>query len=293
MGRLQLYSLLIATAAAFQAPAAPRTTTALRATRQGWLAGSMNYVDVGPREAAWKAKWSAASAANVEQRAHTRGAAARVADDVRAYVPPLGGRVAGAVDEPRPSSASPPAASLPPGPEASSTAAVGRRRRPGAMGPGGAVGPGAPRPHPALPYDYRRATRDPHRYHDPNAAYGEGFFPARRVATRAQWGNPGLPWLNDRSVVPRRPGPRAAHGPSRATPTWRPAYDEDMRQNPYGANSIQFDAGRNRWQNREQRRRQEEGRGRADWRRPRGGLHREELRARRYREWKPLSQDFT
>ena len=123
--------------------------------------------------------------------------------------------------------------------------------------------------------------------------HGEGFFPARRVATRAQWGNPGLPWLNDRSTVPRRPGPRAVHGPSRATPTWRPAYDEDMRQNPYGANSIQFDAGRNRWQNREQRRRQEEGRGRADWRRPRGGLHREELRARRYREWKPLSQDFT
>ena len=99
MGRLQPYSLLLATAAAFQAPAAPRTTTALRATRQGWLAGSMNYVDVEPREAAWKEKWSAASAANVEQRAHTRGAAARVADDVRAYVPPLGGRVAGAVDE--------------------------------------------------------------------------------------------------------------------------------------------------------------------------------------------------
>ncbi|KAH8057692.1 hypothetical protein JL721_9618 [Aureococcus anophagefferens] len=258
------------------APAAPRTTTALRATRQGWLAGSMNYVDVEPREAAWKEKWSAASAANVEQRAHTRGAAARVADDVRAYVPPLGGRVAGAVDE-----------------FAADEAAMrrrrrrpGRRRRAGRVGLG-AVGPGAPRPHPALPYDYRRATRDPHRYHDPNAAYGEGFFPARRVATRAQWGNPGLPWLNDRSVVPRRPGPRAAHGPSRATPTWRPAYDEDMRQNPYGANSIQFDAGRNRWQNREQRRRQEEGRGRADWRRPRGGLHREELRARRYREWKP------
>ena len=99
MGRLQLYSLLAATAAAFQAPAAPRTTTALGATRQGWLAGSMNYVDVEPREAAWKEKWSAASAANVEQRAHTRDAAARVADDVRAYVPPLGGRVAGAVDE--------------------------------------------------------------------------------------------------------------------------------------------------------------------------------------------------
>ena len=77
MGRLQLGILLAATAAAFQAPAAPRTTTGLRATRHGWLAGSMNYADVEPREAAWKEKWSAASAANVEQRAHTRGAAAR------------------------------------------------------------------------------------------------------------------------------------------------------------------------------------------------------------------------
>ena len=122
MGLHRQLCALAATAAAFTTPPTQHATSALRSSFQTHPAA--DYLEVERREveraaqtavdalrsngapldpateeAAWEAAWIAASVANVERLKIKQDAAARVADRVPAYVPPLGGRVAGAVDE--------------------------------------------------------------------------------------------------------------------------------------------------------------------------------------------------